>query len=126
MKRILIVDDDAAVRGAIRHVLQPKGYDLIEAEDGKKALLTPDLGMVDLVITDIVMPEFEGNELITRLRRSHPRMKILALSGSPYALPGKYLDVASILGANATMTKPFRGEELLTTVRSLLADPAAT
>jgi CheY-like chemotaxis protein len=120
MKRILLVDDDDAYREGVRRVLVSRGYDVVESRDGREALRRPDLAGVDLVITDIVMPEIEGLELITRLRGARPDVKILAVSGSPYALPGNYLEVARKMGAAATLTKPFGVEELVDAVRGLV------
>lgn len=122
MKRILIVDDDDVFRAGVRRVLESRGYDVVESRDGREALRRTDLAGVDLVITDIVMPEIEGIELITRLREAHPATRILAVSGSPYAAPGNYLEVAKRLGASASLTKPFGLEQLVESVRGLIGE----
>lgn len=122
MKRIILVDDDDAVRVALRSVLEPRGYQVFEAENGAKALSLPELATASLVITDIVMPDFEGTELIMRLRRERPDLKILALSGSPHAIPSQYLDVARKLGASATLLKPIGSRDLLEAVHGLIGE----
>lgn len=122
MKRIIVVDDDAAVRGALRSVLQPQGYSVTEADDGKTALQLPELESADLVITDLVMPDVEGISLILQLRRERPDLKILALSGSPGAGRELYLEMACKLGASSGLCKPIRPNELLDAVRALIGD----
>jgi DNA-binding NarL/FixJ family response regulator len=71
----------------------------------------------DLMITDLIMPDQEGVETITKLRREYPRLKIIAISG---AFGGRYLRVAELLGADTVLQKPFTPQVLLDTVRKLL------
>jgi CheY-like chemotaxis protein len=105
-------------------VLGEAGYRVDHAADGKQALeqmarrKTP-----DLLITDLIMPEVEGIETITRMRRIAPRLKIIAMSGS---MEDIYLDTARVLGANATFPKPLQLDALLTAVRDLLHPDATT
>ena len=77
--------------------------------------------MWDLVITDIIMPEMEGLEVIIGLRKEFPDLKIIGMSGGARLQPGDYLNLACALGANrTTLTKPFEREELLEAVRELV------
>jgi CheY-like chemotaxis protein len=117
--RILVVDDDADVRGFLRTILAQAGYTVVEACDGKQAFREALAGSVDMVITDLVMPEQEGIETIRRLRRSLPAIGIIAISG---AFGGRFLEVAKILGADAVLSKPVAAETLLAKVAEVL-DP---
>ena len=77
----------------------------------------------DLVITDIVMPEKDGIETITDLKRHHPAVKVIAISGGerrPEGVSKNYLHSAKLLGANRAMQKPIANEDLLEAVRELL------
>jgi CheY-like chemotaxis protein len=114
---ILVVDDEAAIRGLFHKILARAGYRVMEAADGAQALAAVKKGGVDLVITDLVMPEKEGIETIVEIRKNHPRVKIAAVSG---AFGGRYLETASLLGADAALAKPVSEETLLGTVRRLL------
>jgi len=115
--RILVVDDEAGVRGFLRAVLEQDGYNVIEAADGKQALQMVRAGQVDLVITDLVMPEQEGLEIIRALRRDVPGVGIIAISG---AFAGQLLKVAQLLGADAVLSKPVSSELLLAKVAEVL------
>jgi CheY-like chemotaxis protein len=114
---ILVVDDDAAIRSLFHKILARAGYRVMEAADGAQALAAMSEGGVDLVITDLVMPEKEGIETIVEIRKSYPQVKIAAVSG---AFGGKYLEAASLLGADAALAKPVSEETLVDTVRRLL------
>jgi len=108
--RILVADDEPAVRGFLRAVLEQRGYEVIEAANGKQALQWVRAGQVDVVITDLVMPEQEGIETIRTLRRDLPGVGIIAISG---AFGGQFLKTAQMLGADAVLSKPVSAELLL-------------
>jgi len=116
--RILVADDEAGVRTFLRTALEQAGYQVIEAEDGKQALNQARAGGVDLVVTDLVMPEQEGIETIQALRKEMPGIGIVAISGR---FEGPYLKMAGILGADAVLAKPVGAELLLATVAEVLA-----
>jgi len=115
--RILVADDEAGVRAFLRRVLEDGGYEVIEAADGKQTLRQALAGRVDLVITDLVMPEQEGIETIQALRRDVPDVAIIAISG---AFEGKFLKSAKLLGAAAALDKPVSAPLLLATVAEVL------
>lgn len=117
LARILVADDDAGVRGFLRKVLEQDGYQVAEAADGKQALQRALTGRVDLVITDLVMPEQEGIETIRALRQDLPDVAIIAISG---AFDGQFLNVAKLMGAAAVLTKPVTAELLLAKVAEVL------
>ena len=105
------------MRGLLRTVLEQGGYEVIEAENGKQALRRARAGGVDLVITDIIMPEQEGIETIQALRKEIPGIGIIAISGR---FEGPYLKMAEVLGADAALAKPISAERLLAKVAEVL------
>ncbi len=120
MARILVVDDDDQIRNAFRLTLERAGYEVEEAQDGKAAMKRFAEWHADLVITDIVMPEKDGLEVMMELRHTAPNVKILAISGGGRINPFSYLAMAKHLGADAVLVKPVDKETLLKTVASLL------
>ena len=120
MARILVVDDEEQVRLLLRQVLERSGYQVIVASNGKAALELVREDIVDLVITDLVMPEKEGIEIITELKKEFPEVKIIAMSGGGRVGPEQYLHMSKLLGAMRTFTKPIDRKELLTAVEGIL------
>jgi len=120
MARILVIDDDDDVRSVIRRVLQTDGHDVVEAADGKAGMKLFRESPADLVVTDLFMPEQEGLETIRELRRSSKDTKILVVTGSPPGGPFDFRAHATLLGAGATLNKPFTREELLGAVHAIL------
>jgi len=116
-KRILVLDDDQQVLMFAAAVLREAGFEVLVGEDGNVALSVVDKEPLDLVITDLVMPEREGLETMMRLRESSPQLPVIAISG---AFGGHFLRSAANLGARATLAKPFSGEDLLNAVRMVL------
>ena len=106
------------MRTFLRTALEQAGYQVIEAEDGKQALNQARAGGVDLVVTDIVMPEQEGIETIQALRKEMPGIGVVAISGR---FEGPYLKMAEMLGADAMLAKPVSTELLLARVAEVLA-----
>jgi DNA-binding response OmpR family regulator/two-component sensor histidine kinase len=116
-RRVLFVDDDAEVVMFASQVLRDAGFEVLVGGDGNVALSTVQVEPLDLVITDLVMQEREGLETIMRLQKSHPELPVIAISG---AFGGHFLKSAAMLGARATLAKPFSGEQLLEAVRTVL------
>jgi PAS domain S-box-containing protein len=114
---VLIVDDEVLVRSYFREVLERAGYQVHEAGDGKQAMQIMDEQTVDLMITDLVMPDQEGLETLRDVKQRGRRVKVIAVSG---AAPN-YLKVAKLMGADSTLTKPVMAEELVAEVRRVLA-----
>jgi CheY-like chemotaxis protein len=114
---ILIVEDEESVRKLARIILTVQGYTVIEAASGPEALEMVRKSPVDLLITDVVMPQMSGRELAERFSREHPTMKVLYISG--------YLD--EVMGHHGVidtglplLTKPFSPEALTEKVRVVL------
>ena len=101
--KVLVVDDDPSVRGLFTTILRGGGYDVTVACDGEEAQKILPSRSFDLVITDLVMPNREGIETIRAIRKSHPGVRIIAVSG---AYGGRFLGIAAMLGAEATLVKP--------------------
>jgi len=120
MNPILIIDDDIEILSVLRLILEREGYDVLAASDGKEGLKLCRQQRVDLVITDLVMPEKEGVETIMELRRDFPHVKIIAMSGGGSIAPENYLHMAQMLGAQRTLRKPFTPNEMLEAVRELV------
>jgi DNA-binding NtrC family response regulator len=116
--RILIVDDDSAIREVLQSMLESDGHTVASAPNGRIAMRMLGEQPFDAVITDLVMPEQEGIETIKQIVESHPGVKIVAMSG---AFGGDYLRIASLLGAHSTLRKPLRLQEVLETVSKLLS-----
>lgn len=121
-KTILVAEDDELVRTLIRRSLEQAGYDVHEAADGDQALAAVRDTRFDLVITDIVMPEKDGLEMIIYLRKAAPQTSIIAISGIQ---PDLYLENAALLGATRTLSKPFTSRQLLQIVSEVLTPTPA-
>ena len=126
MAHVLVIDDDADVRWVIRRVVQADGHRVTEAADGSEGLRRfAEEPAVDLVITDILMPEREGIETIIELRRRHPALPIIAISGGSATTAREgVLESADLLGATRVLPKPFALEQLRAMVHGLLGRPA--
>ena len=120
MSAILVIDDDASVREVVSEMLRMEGHDVAIAENGREAIELLGRRRFDLVITDLIMPEKEGIETISEIRRTDQDIPIVAISGGGRLGPGDYLETARYIGADATLAKPFARQELLATVESLL------
>lgn len=120
MAFVMVVDDDLAFRAAASRVLRGAGHTVEEAVDGGHALKMIALKVPDLVITDMLMPERDGVELIRTLRQGRPTVRILAISGRGAFAEFDILKVAEMVGADATLAKPLDGDELLAAVARLL------
>jgi len=120
MATILIVDDDDALRTLLKRVLVRGGYTTLEAGNGREALDLLRAQPVDLMITDLFMPQQDGLETILALRRMNRKLPIIAMSGGGSAAQFDMLRTASLLGAARVLMKPFRAEEVLAAIHELL------
>ncbi len=118
---ILLVDDDDQIATIIQKALATFGYTVVRARNGREALAAYDRHSVQLVLTDLIMPDGEGMELIMALRKAHPTVKIIAMSGGGHGDPEANLKVARIIGAMKTLAKPFSVDELQRVVKECLA-----
>jgi DNA-binding response OmpR family regulator len=119
MAKILIIEDDANVRAAIEHGLTKAGHTVLPTANGKEGINALRQGAVDLVVTDLFMPEQEGLETITVLRKQHPTLPVIAISGGN-VVSKEMLSVARELGAQEVIEKPFGLDRLLAAVGKVL------
>ncbi len=120
MARILIIEDDEQVRLALKQMLEREGYDVTEARNGRVGVDLQKNDPFDLVVTDLIMPDQEGLETISILRRDYAELKIIAVSGGGLSAPGPFLKMAQEMGADHSLGKPFRMAEMLSVVKDLL------
>ena len=119
-KKVLIVDDDESLRHMLAALLEAAGYEVAQASNGREVLTRAGALEADIVLTEIVMPEVEGLQLIRELSERNPGLNIVAMSGSERA--ESYLAVATSLGAKASLIKPLNAEELLRILRDVNED----
>ncbi len=126
MPRILVIDDDENVQDILSRILAKRGYEVLVADNGNQGIQlfqkaaagkTP----VDLVVTDLLMPEKEGLETILELRREFPDIKIIVMSGGGgFGEPGNILHAARKLGAKYSFQKPIPRDDFLAAVNTLI------
>lgn len=122
MAKVLVVEDSAAVRMALVEVVSELGHEVAEAEDGRAAIERLKTDSFDLVITDVLMPEADGVEVIKALRALDRGTRVLAVSGGAPNLPAGYaLRMTEMFNADAILYKPFLNDELEAVIARLLA-----
>ena len=120
MATILVVDDNDLVREALALLLARSGHGVLEAADGQEALLLIKTNVPDLIVTDILMPEMAGFEMIEEVRKVAPDLKIIAMTGGTPIGPDDLLQHAARLGADEIVAKPIDREKFLESVTRLL------
>ena len=121
MNNILVIDDNENMLSMMCDLLQRSGYTVYSAMDGVQGLKTFYACCPDLVITDLIMPDKEGLEVIMELSKHDPKPKIIAISGGGKLGPQTYLPLAEMLGSDHILEKPFHPSELIAYVKELLA-----
>ncbi len=122
MPRALLIDDEELWRELLREGFEGIGYEVLDAPDGEAGVKLLDKTAVDLVVTDIVMPEQDGLGAIRAIKKEHPEIRIIAYSGGGRVAPDSYLVLAQKFGADRTFTKPLDLSELLATARDLIGE----
>jgi CheY-like chemotaxis protein len=124
LARILVVDDDAAVQGTVRLLLERAGHSVVTAGDGRKGLSLCETSDFDLLFLDIFMPGMDGFETMRMVRQQHPLMPIIVISGRPISVEPEsapdFLTMATKLGAVSSLQKPFKPADLLAAVTGCL------
>lgn len=120
MATILVIDDEPRMLRVIGEMLKSAGHSVLEATSGDQGIAMIAERSIDLVITDIIMPDKEGIETITEIKQDYPDLPIVAISGGSLKGAGSYLETAAALGACATLEKPFHSFELLNVVNAAL------
>jgi len=120
MAKILVFDDEPSILLMIKKMLEKAGHEVDIALNGKDGMELFEKNKPDLVITDIIMPIKEGLETILELRKKHPGLKIIAISGGGRVSPDGYLPSAKLLGADMVFQKPLVQKEFMEAVSMLL------
>ncbi len=121
MAHILVVDDLSEIRHVLRITLESRGYTVSEAENGCEALLHLNENQVDLMITDITTPDMDGIELIRKVRRGKPEVRIVAISGGGiYVRQTNAGSIVERIGVDALIPKPLALRNVIFTVEKLL------
>ena len=119
--KILVADDEPLLLRTIGDRLAREGHEVLRAENGRVALEILDQHPVDLVLTDIVMPDTDGIEVVRALRRTRPETRVICMSAHDEV----YLNVARLLGAVRVLVKPFEWSELQEAIGSAAETPAS-
>ena len=120
MARILIIDDEAMSRLFLRDILEPEGHEIIEAQDGMDGIRHYREEMIDLVITDIVMPNQDGLEMIQKLKDEFPDAKIITYTAYDQDGEKGWLDLAREWGSQVTLKAPLDRVEIVKAVEEVL------
>jgi two-component system chemotaxis response regulator CheY len=121
--KILIVDDSALSRRTLRRILEPAGYELVEADDGMTALEVYFLEKPNLVLLDLVMKGMYGLEVLVKLREMDPKVRVVVASADIQSSTRTMVDEAGALGF---INKPFVAEQVITAVEAALAEGATS
>jgi DNA-binding response OmpR family regulator len=121
MALVLIVDDDPQMLRLLTDVVELDNHDVLLAQDGALAMDFFEHQLPDLMITDILMPNKEGLELISEVREKFPKIKIIAYSGGGSSDPESYLEFATGMGADRVFSKPMPLTLLREEIKNLLS-----
>ncbi|MBF0143395.1 MAG: response regulator [Magnetococcales bacterium] len=123
MARILVIDDEAAIRSLIREILEEEGHEITDAADGIQGMEAFRSAPFDLVIADMLMPGMDGVELIMELTGLSPQVRIIAISGGGRGKEASSnLELARDYGAQYLLAKPFTPRELIQAVYRSITD----
>jgi DNA-binding response OmpR family regulator len=125
MPHILLIEDDDLLRRLLRIYLGNQGYVVTEARTGAEGLTLQCSEPADLVLTDILMPGKDGLEVVIELRRKYPKTKLIAMSGGGRGPAADYLRMATRMGADHVLGKPFSMSELSTALIAVLGAKSA-
>lgn len=121
MRTILLVEDEFVVRNGLKNALEKRDYLVIDVSNGNEALAVLDTILPAVIITDILMPEKDGIELLFELIRRKSKVPIIAMSGGGRISPADHLENALKMGASAVLIKPFSLDELFAKIAELLS-----
>lgn len=123
MASILVIDDEHLVRSSVEAILQARGHEVVSARNGREGLEQLRRRRFDLIVTDLTMPEMTGIETIRAIRAHPAPPRILAMSGGGRNQPVDLLAVATEIGADLGLEKPFTPAELMQAVARAMAPP---
>jgi len=119
---MLVLDNNDALRGTLREILEGAGDEVHEARHGREGVTWCQAQPLDLVLTDLLMPEQEGIETMRQFQTMQPIPKMIAMSGGGPMGHRPLLEIARVLGADRPRQKPIQARELLGTVQDLVAE----
>jgi len=122
MARILLIDDDSSVQLLFHQYLTSAGYDVVQAENGLEGMARLHEQKPDLIITDIMMPEMDGLEILQAVRKEYDDLPVIAISGGMRNAPINFLPHAKVFGACHVFEKPVPLDVLLSAVKNLLGE----
>lgn len=122
MPAVLVLEDNEAYRTLIVEVMSQSGFEVYSAPDGRRVPAILREHRIDVVITDLSMPERDGLETLTDLRYSHPTLPVIAISGDMPLNRDLYLRLAEKLGATRVLAKPFKMDQLIAAAREALLE----
>ncbi len=117
---ILIVDDDDATRAATERILSKAGYKVVTAATGEEGIARLSHEKIDLVLTDLRMPRTDGVDIMIELQKHRANVPVIAMSAYGPKTASNYLKIAQLVGAQATLEKPFTRSQLLEAIASAL------
>jgi CheY-like chemotaxis protein len=119
MARILVIEDNEPLSAILRHTLEAAGHTVVHAQTGRAGISILRVALLDVVLTDLVMPDQDGIGVIMMIRQEMPEIPVIAMSGG-LAHSALYLDLAKKLGARRVLVKPFTSEELFEALAAAL------
>lgn len=122
MNKILLIDDDPTIQNVFGQFLRGLGYEIISATNGKEGMKLLADDRPNLIITDILMPEMDGLEILLQIRTMHDDMPVIAISGGMRGLPVNFLRQAKLFGARHVFEKPVPLGVLQKAVEELLTE----
>ena len=118
---LLLVDDEELLRAGVQEMLEMSGYSVITATNGHEAMACLKQHAIDLVITDLVMPKMDGVDFVEQLRQIWPDVPVMVVSGSTRNIMQRYgIESIQVPGADASLSKPFKGVDLMSQIKELL------
>jgi len=122
MAHICLIEDDKMIRETLHKILEKMGHTVATATNGRDGLSVAGSADFDVVITDIIMPEIEGIEVIRTIKKRSPEMKIIAMSGGGRVGNTDFLKIAQSLGADATVYKPVTKKDFMSALNGCLGE----
>lgn len=119
MKKIVVIEDDLIIRESLKEILELNSYEVLATESGIDLMKKISDFRPDILITDIIMPDKDGIEIIIEAKKSLPNIILIAISGGGRIDSESYLNTAKYLGADATLKKPFTHEQLISLIKNL-------
>ena len=119
-KKILVIEDDQQLQAFVEEFLEEHDFEVLLANNGNEGLEVIQNNELDLILTDLLMPEKDGVRVISEVKSQYSHIPVIAMSGGQSVFSPVFLEAAATLGAAKTITKPFRNEELLQSINECI------